>query len=116
MFGDDLTTGSTLRTFHRACRMRGQFSHVTGLDRPAELSSQFVGAGFDHRIVRDAHDRTVGPIQGHRNLSRLLKQLVQLFLKRRRRSIHESASAWGMTGFLNRQVDALYHRINQFLH
>jgi hypothetical protein len=96
--------------------MRGHFSHVTGLHRPAELSPQLVGAGLDHRVVRDAHDRAVGTIQGHRDSGGLLKQLLQLLLKRRRRFVHESASAWGMTGFLNRQVDALYHRIDRFLY
>jgi hypothetical protein len=64
--------------------------------------------------MRDADDRTVGAIQGHRNPRGLLKQLIQLFLKHRRRFIHESASDWGMAGFLNRQVAALYHRIGSF--
>jgi hypothetical protein len=94
--------------------MRGHFSHVTGLHRPAELSPQFVGAGFDHRVVRNANDRTVCAIQGHRNPGGLLKQLIQLFLKRRRRFVHESASVSGMTAFPNRQVAALYHRIYRF--
>jgi hypothetical protein len=96
--------------------MRGHLSHVIGLHRTAELSPQFVGTGFDHGVVRDADDRAVGAIQGHRNSGGLLKQLIQRFLKRRRRFIHESASAWGMTGFLNRQVAALYHRIGRFLY
>jgi hypothetical protein len=96
--------------------MRGHFSHVTGLHSTAELSPEFVGTGFDHRVVRDADNRTVCAIQGHRNPGGLLKQLIQLFLQRRRRSIHESASAWGMTGLLNRQVAALYHRIGRFLY
>jgi hypothetical protein len=89
---------------------------VTGLHGAAELSPEFMGTGFDHRVVRDADNRTVCAIQGHRDPGGLLKQLIQLFLKRRRRSIHESASAWGRTGFLNRQVAALYHRIGRFLH
>jgi len=96
--------------------MRGHFSHVTGLHRPAELSSQFVGAGLDHGVVRDAHDSAVCTIQGHRDSGGLLKQLIQLFLKRRRRFVHESASAWGMIGHLNRQVAALYHRMGRFLY
>jgi hypothetical protein len=71
--------------------MRGHFPHVTGLHGATELSPQFVGTGLDHRVVRDADDRPVGTIQGHRDPGGLLKQLIQLFLKRRRRSIHESA-------------------------
>ena len=94
--------------------MRGHFPHVSGLHRTAELSAQFVGAGFDHRVMRDADDLAVCAIQGHRNPGGLLKQLIQLFLKRRRRFIHDSASARGLTKFLNRQVDALYHGINRF--
>jgi hypothetical protein len=94
--------------------MRGHFSQVTGLHRAAELPPQFVGAGFDHRVVRDANERTVCAIQGHRDPGGLLKQLIQLLLKRRRRFIHESASAWDMTGFLDHQVAALYHRIDRF--
>jgi hypothetical protein len=94
--------------------MRGHFPHVTGLHRTAELSPQLVGAGFDHRVVRDANDRPIGAIQGHRNPGGLLKQLIQLFLKRRRRFIHESASAWGIPGFPKRQVAALYHRMGRF--
>jgi hypothetical protein len=94
--------------------MRGHFSHVAGLHRAAELSPQLVGAGFDHRVMRDANNRTVCAIQGHRDPSRLLKQLIQLFLKRCRRFIHESASAWGVTEFLDHQVAALYHRIDGF--
>jgi hypothetical protein len=96
--------------------MRGHFSHVTGLHGPAELSPQFVGAGFDHRVVRDTNNRPVCAIQGHRNPGGLLKELIQLFLKRRRRFIHEPASAGGMTGFLDRQVAALYHRISRFFY
>jgi hypothetical protein len=94
--------------------MRGHLSHVTGLHRTAELSPQFVGAGFDHRVVRDADDCTVCAIQGHRNPGGLLKQLIQLFLKCRRRFIHESASAWDRNGSLDHQVAALYHRISGF--
>lgn len=74
--------------------MSGHFSHVTGLHGAAELSPQFVGAGFDHRVVRHADDRPVCSIQGHRNPGRFLKQLIQFFLKLRRRFIHESASSW----------------------
>lgn len=96
--------------------MRGHFSHVTGLHRPAELSPQLVGAGLDHGVVRDAHDGTVGTIQGHRDSGGLPKPLLQLFLKRRRRFVHESASSWGMTGSLNCQLAALYHRIGRFLY
>ena len=94
--------------------MGGHVTHVTGLDCTAELSPQFVSAGLDHRVVRDANDRTVCTIQGHRNPGGLLEQLVQLFLERRRRFIHDSVSAWGLTGFLNRQVAALYHRTDRF--
>jgi hypothetical protein len=96
--------------------MRGHFSHVTGLHGTAELSPQFMGAGFDHRVVRNAHDRAVGAIQGHGNSGGLLKELIQLFLKCRRRFIHDSTSAWGMTGLLKRQVAALYHRVGRFLY
>ena len=87
--------------------MRGHLPHVTGLHRTAELSSQFMGAGFDHRVVRNANDRTVCAIQGHRDPGGLPQQLIQPFLKRCHRFIHESASAWGMIGSLNRQVAAL---------
>jgi hypothetical protein len=96
--------------------MRGHFSHVTGLHRAAESSPQFVGAGLDYRIVRHADDRPVCAIQGHRNTGGLLKQLVQFFLKRRRRFIHESASVRDMTGVLNHQAAALYHRTGRFLY
>ena len=94
--------------------MRGQFSHVTGLRGPAESSPQFVGAGLDRRVVRDANDRPLCAIQGHRNPGGLLKQLIQLFLKRRDRFIHESASTRSLTGFPDRQVAAIYHRIDRF--
>ncbi len=72
--------------------MRGHFTHVTGLHITAELSPQFVGAGFNHGVMRDADDCAVGTIQGHRDPSRLPEQLIQFFLKSRRRFIHESAS------------------------
>lgn len=94
--------------------MPGQFSHVTGLHGTTESSSQFVGAGFDDGIVRDANDRAVGAIQGHRDPGGLLKQLIQLLLKHRRRFIHESASAWGMTGFPDSRVAAVYHGKHSF--
>lgn len=87
---------------------------MIGLHRAAELSPELVGACFDHRVMRDTDDRSVGAIQGHRNLGGLLKQLIQLFPKCRRQFIHESASARGMAGFLNRQMDALYHGIDRF--
>ena len=114
LFGDDLATSSTLRTLHRDGRMRGQFSHVAGLDGAAELSPHFVGAGFDDRVVRDADDGPVGAIQSHRNPSGLLKELIQFLLKRRCRFIHESTSTSGTTGFLNRRGAAIYHRIHRF--
>jgi hypothetical protein len=94
--------------------MRGQFSHVCGLDRAAELSPHFVGAGFDNRVVRDADDGPVGAVQGHRHPSGLAKELFQFLLKSRRRYIHESTSEWGTTGCLNRRVAAIYHRIHRF--
>jgi hypothetical protein len=75
--------------------MGRQFSHVSGLHRTAQLSPQLMGAGFDHGVMRDADDRPVGPIQGHRHSGSLSKQLIQTFLKRRCRSVHESASVWG---------------------
>jgi hypothetical protein len=94
--------------------VRSHFSHVSGLHRATEPSPQLVGTGFDHRVVRDANDRAVCAIQGHRNPGGLLKQLIQLFLKRRCRFIHESASAWNMTGYLDHQAAALYHGIYRF--
>jgi hypothetical protein len=72
--------------------MRGHFPHMTSLDCTAELSPQFVGAGFDHGVVRDTDDGPVGAIQGHRNAGSLLKELIQFFLKHRSRFIHESTS------------------------
>jgi hypothetical protein len=94
--------------------MRGHFSHMGGLDRAAELSPHLVGAGFDNRVVRDADDGPVGAIQGHRHPSHLAKELIQFLLKSRRRYIHESTSEWFTTGFLNRRVAAIYHRIHRF--
>jgi hypothetical protein len=94
----------------------GHLPHVTGLHRAAESSPQFVSAGLDDRVMRDAHDRAVDAIQGDRDTSGLLQQLVQFFLKRRRRFVHESASAgrdWvpkvpsGRTLSQNRQVPLL---------
>jgi hypothetical protein len=94
--------------------MRSHLVHVSSLHRPAEFPPQFMGAVFDHRIVGDANHRAVGAIQGHRNSGGLLKQLIQLLLKRRGRFIHESASGWGMIGLLNPQGAASYHRIGSF--
>lgn len=96
--------------------MNGHFAHVTGLHRTAELPPQFVGAGLDHRIVRHTDDRAVGPIQSNRNSGRFLKQFVQLLLKSRCRSVHESASAGSEKGSPKCQVAALYHRIDGFLY
>lgn len=95
LFGDDIATGPALRALGRARRVRGHFPHVAGLHRTAELSSQFVGAGFDDGIVGHTDDRTVDAIQGHRDSGSFLQELVQFFLKRSCRSIHESASARG---------------------
>jgi hypothetical protein len=94
--------------------MRSHLTHVSSLHLAAESSPQFMGSSFDDRVVRDADNRTICAIQGHRDPGSLSKQVLQLFLKRRRRFIHESASTWGMTGDLDRQVAALYHRIDRF--
>jgi len=87
---------------------------MISLNLAAQPPPQFVSGGLDDGIMRDANNRTVCTIQGHRDPGALLKQLLQLFLKRRHRFVHESASGWGRTGFLVRQVAALYHRINRF--
>ena len=94
--------------------MSGQFSHVLGLHHAAELSPQFVGAAFDERVMGNAHDGAVGAIQGHRNLSSLLKQLVEFFLQHRRRFVHESASVRTSRDPQSPKPAALYHRIARF--
>jgi hypothetical protein len=66
--------------------------------------------------MRNAHDRAVDAIQGDRDTGGLLEQLVQSLLKRRRRFIHESASAEGGTEFPKCQVAALYHKTGRFLY
>lgn len=73
-----------------------------------------MAAGFDHRVVRDTHDRTVGTIQGHRHPRGLVQQLIEFFLKRRRRFIHESASTGVRAGTQNTKAAAPYHRIGWF--
>ena len=75
--------------------MRSHLVHVSRLHRATELSAQFVSTGFDHRVMWDADDRSICAIQGHRDTSGLLKQLTELFLKRRHRFVHESASHSG---------------------
>lgn len=94
--------------------MRGEFSHVIGLNGTAELSTEFMGTRFDHRIVRNADDRAIGTIQGDRDAGRLLKQSIQRFLKCRRQSIHESASSLARTESPKHRVTAIYHRTVRF--
>lgn len=96
--------------------MSGHLSHVTGLHRAAESSPQFVSAGLDDRVMRDTHDRAIDAIQGDRDTGGLPEQLIQFFLKRCRRFIHESASAEGGTASPKCQVAALYHRIGGILY
>lgn len=103
----DLATGPTRGTLDRTRRVRGHFPHVVGLHGAAELAAQFVSAGFDHGVVRDTHHRTVCAIQGNRDSGGLAKQLIELLLKRRRRIIHESASAGDAMGCLKCQAAAL---------
>jgi hypothetical protein len=65
---------------------------MLGLHRAAELPPQLVRARFNDGVMRDTHDRTLGPIQGHRDFSSLVKQLLQFLLEFCRRFIHESTS------------------------
>lgn len=96
--------------------MRGQCSHVLGLHGPTQLAPEFVGADFDDRVMRDADHGPVGTIQGHSDLGGLPQELIQLFLKRRSRFVHGSASPRGKKGSPKRQVAALYHRTRAFLY
>jgi hypothetical protein len=116
MFGNHLATGPALGTLDGARRMRGHFPHVTGLHFPAELSSQLVSPGFNHGVVRNAHDGAVGTIQGHRDSGGLMEQLFQLFLKRCRCISHESTSVPAESRFPKCQADAFYQRIDAFLY
>jgi len=56
--------------------MRSHLAHVSSLYRATELSPQFMGTRFDHRVVRDTDNRTICAIQGHRDPGGLLKQLL----------------------------------------
>jgi len=70
--------------------MPGELAHLPGLDPAAELAAQFMGAGLDHRVMGDADDGAVGPIEGHGDLRGLAQELIELVLECGRRPIHGS--------------------------
>jgi pyocin large subunit-like protein len=74
--------------------VNGEIAHMLCLNPATELSAQFVGSGLNGRVVGDSHDRTIGAIEDHGDLGGLAKQLIEFFLERARRSIHESSPSW----------------------
>ena len=76
---NQLATGAACGTLVEVGRLRGDRAHLPRLDLAAELMSQFMGAGFDHRVMGRPDDRAVGPIQGHRHLRRLEEEVDRVF-------------------------------------
>src|SRR5208337_1423229 len=85
----ELATGSAFRAGGCGHPPRDQLPHLSGLDLTTELLSEFVSPRFDHGIMGNPGDRTVGTIEGHRDLGRFYEQPVQFLLQHGRRPIHE---------------------------
>src|SRR5271165_5239708 len=85
----ELATDSAFRARNCGHPPRDQIPHLSGLDLTTELLSEFVSPRFDHGIMGNPGDRTVGTIEGHRDLGCFYEQPVQFLLQHGRRPIHE---------------------------
>jgi hypothetical protein len=94
--------------------MRGDRAHLAGLNLATELLPQFVSPGLDHRVMRDSHDRSLGPVEGHGDLRRLPQELIEFFLQSGRRPIHGWTPSRLRISPPRRPKAALYHRMPAF--
>jgi hypothetical protein len=94
--------------------VRGEVAHLAGLDPPAELLPEFMRAGLDHRVMRDADDGALRVVQGYGDLRGFAQELIELFLECGRRPIHGSTPSMPESDPPKFPGAALYHRIPEF--
>jgi hypothetical protein len=91
--------------------VRGEVAHLTGLDPAAELLPEFMRAGLDHRVMRDAYDGALRVVQGHGDFRGFAQELIELLLECSRRPIHGSTLSMPRSDPPKFHGFALYHRI-----
>jgi hypothetical protein len=114
-----VATGSTRGTLGLGRPFGHDLSHVPLLNLAAELLAHFVASQLDDRVMGHPTNPSVGPIQGHTDLGRLLEQAVQFLFKLldpivhdRTRFIEDSFPSSARRGqlnafFLNSPIDVL---------
>lgn len=110
----ELTRRATFRALGEVSRLRGNLAHLTCLNLSTELLAQFVGAGFDHRIMGDAHNRPIRPIQGHRGFGGFAQQLSEFLLQNCGVTIHGLVPSMSSLTPPNSRGAALYHEMVTF--
>jgi hypothetical protein len=102
-------SGTALGTAGGRGGMLGELAHLPGLDPAAELSPQFVGAGLDHRVMRETDEGALGAVEGHGDLRGLAQELVEFVLECGRRPIHGSTPSLSRSGPPELPRAALYN-------
>jgi hypothetical protein len=91
--------------------VRREVAHLAGLNPPAELLPEFMRAGLDHRVMREADEGALRVVQCHGDFRGLAQELIELFPERRRHPIHGSTLSMPRSDPPEYPGAALYHRI-----
>jgi hypothetical protein len=110
----ELTRRTALGALGEFSRLRGNFTHLTCLDLSAELLSQFVGAGLEHGVMRDADDRPFRPVQGDRDFGGFAQQLIEFLLQNHGLPIHGLTPSMPSLNPPKSRGAALYHEVLTF--
>jgi hypothetical protein len=85
------------------------------LDRAAELLPRRMRPQRNDRVMRDPPDRTVGPVQGHRDRRRLVEQTTKLSLQFADLPLHGNPHNRCEMGLQTTATRAPYHKSIEFL-